>query len=379
MTPETILSYYPNYALLDEVLTSGNYDTLNLYFDLKNNLQTLYMEHAIVNIVESTLMSKFTDTSIFESIMQFLAFHKIYAASRKIKINFFIFFESGPSSYHLNISKKYKISRRIDSLYGLDREKRDLFFQVIQKNFMLLERAANRMPNIKVIRLANLEADFVPYYLITRKLVDSTKNVGHIVYSNDHDLLQCLNDDVYIYVKVPKNKKIVRKGNALKSYLKFSENYPDEYLPLAMAIIGDPGDDVTGIKGIGGKTIEKILKEIVDLVGGMDNLYLNIIKGNPIFITSSDKVLNKNIREVVLKENTEKLISNNLKLVSFELLSRYLEDPISTEMIEKRKVIENVINQNDIVEIEVIREALEKNRIYFQNDTLDSIYYNGGC
>jgi 5'-3' exonuclease len=374
----TILSYYPTYSILDEVLTNGSYDTLNLYFDIKNNLQTLYMEHAILNLVESTLRSGYTDTSIFESVIQFLSFHKKYALNRNINVNFFIFLESGKSNYHLNISNKYKISRRIDDLYGLDREKRDLFFSIVQKNFQFLEIALNKMPNIKVIRIPNLEADFVPFYLVSRKLVDTSDNVAHVIYSNDHDLLQCLNDHVYVYVKVPKNKKIVKKGNALRSYLKFNKDYPDCYLPLVMSIIGDTGDDVYGIRGIGGKTMEKILDETILLTGDIENLYENVRKGKPIFNTSSDKILNKNIREVVLKEENERLISNNLKLVSFELLSRELDDPTSTEMVEKRKIIKNVMDKNEITEIEVMRRALEKSRITFEEGELDIIYHNNG-
>lgn len=336
------------------------------------------MEHAILNIVESTLRSGRIDSSIFESVMHFLSFHKIYAANRKLKVNFFIFFESGVSNYHINISKKYKISRRIDSLYGLDREKRDKFFEIIQKNLKFLETIGNELPNVKVIRLPNLEADFIPYYLISRKLVDTSKNVAHIIYSNDHDLLQCLDDNVYVYVKVPKVKKIVKKGQALRSYLKFTKDYPDSFLPLAMAIVGDNGDDVDGIKGIGGKTIEKILVEIVELTGGIENLYSNIMKGIPIFTSSSDNFLNKNIREVILKENTEKLISKNLKLVSFELLSRYLDDPSTTEVLEKRRFIENIIKQNNIYPLDNLKMLVEKLRIDLQGDILDNIYYNGG-
>ena len=374
----SIISYYPTYSILDEVLTCGKYDTLNLYLDIKNNLQSLYMQHAILEIVENTLTSKFTDSSIFESIMQFLSFHKIYAANRNVKINFFIFLETGRSSYHLNISKKYKISRRIDDLYGLDREKRDLFFEVLQKNFMLLESACNKMPNIKVIRLPNLEADFIPYYLITRNLVNTDKNVAHLIYSNDHDLLQCLNDDVYVYVKVPKVKKIVKKGQALQSYLKFEQTFPDEYLPLVMSIIGDGGDNVDGIKGIGGKTVEKIIEEIVQLVGGMNNLYENVVKGHPIFKSDLQSHPNKYINTIVEKELKEKIISNNLKLVSFEVLSRFLDDPVSTEMVDKRKLIEKTINEKQVFELEVMKGALERSRVYLLEGTLDNIYYNGG-
>lgn len=378
MSDPSILSYYPTYSILDEVITSGKYDTLNLYFDIKNNLQSLYMQHTIVNIVESTLTSKFTDSSVFEAVMQFLSFHKIYAANRNIKINFFIFLETGRSNYHLNISKTYKISRRIDDLYGLDREKRDKFFEVIQKNFMLLEKAGNRMPNIKVIRLQNLEADFIPYYLITRKLVDTSSNVGHIVYSNDHDMLQCLNDNVFVYVKVPKVKRLVRKNEALQSYLKFQSSFPDSYLPLVMAIIGDTGDNVDGIKGIGGKTVEKIIEEIVQLTGGVENLYQNVVKGKQIFDPNLANHPNKYIDNIITLENENNVISKNLKLVSFEVLSRFLDDPMSTEMLEKRKVIENILKTSEIVDIERMRTALAGNRIYLVEDSLDNIYFNGG-
>jgi hypothetical protein len=378
MSDPSILSYYPTYSILDEVITSGKYDTLNLYFDIKNNLQSLYMQHTIVNIVESTLTSKFTDSSVFEAVMQFLSFHKIYAANRNIKINFFIFMETGRSNYHLNISKTYKISRRIDDLYGLDREKRDLFFTVLQKNFMLLEKAGNRMPNIKVIRLQNLEADFIPYFVISRKLVDTSPNVGHIIYSNDHDMLQCLNDNVFVYVKVPKVKRLVRKNEALQSYLKFRECVPDSYLPLIMAIIGDIGDNVDGIKGIGGKTIEKIIEEVVQLTGGIENLFHNVVKGKPIFNPDLTSHPNKYINTIVQKELTENTISKNLKLVSFEILSRFLDDPMSTEMLEKRKMIENVLKANEVVDIERMRTALAGNRIYLVEDSLDNIYFNGG-
>lgn len=370
-----ILSYYPTYSLLDEVLTTGNYDTLNIYCDLKNNLQTLYMKHCITEIVETTLLSKRIDSSIFESVLHMIKFHKIYSASRNIKINFYIFLETGRSNYHLNISKKYKISRRIDDLYGLDREKRDLFFNVLQKNFMLLEKALNRMPNIKIIRLPSLEADFIPYYLISRDHVDTSKNVGHVIYSNDHDLLQCLRDDVYVYVKVPKVKKLIKKGQALQSYLKFQKKCPDEYLPLVMAIIGDTGDDVDGIKGIGGKSVEKIIEELVELVGGIDNLYNNVVKNKPIFDPNLTEHENKIINKIIHEEKENKVVSNNLKLVSFEIISRFLDDPISTEMLDKRKIIEKTLQTNEIVNMNSMKSALEMSRVFVDEELLSNIYF----
>jgi len=146
MHPSSLLSYYPTYAILDEIASFGNYRKLDIYIDLKNTLQTTYMEHAIVNIVESTKKSGHIDTSIFSSLISFLSFHRIYGIKRGIDTHFIIFFESGHSYYHKNISKQYKISRRIDDLYGLDRQDRELFFEALQANFHLIEKACNQFP-----------------------------------------------------------------------------------------------------------------------------------------------------------------------------------------------------------------------------------------
>jgi hypothetical protein len=74
--PSSLLSYYPTYAILDEVLSKG-YNELNLYIDLKNVFQSLYMEHSIVNLVENTLKAGYTDTSMFAALVSFISFHKI--------------------------------------------------------------------------------------------------------------------------------------------------------------------------------------------------------------------------------------------------------------------------------------------------------------
>jgi hypothetical protein len=239
MADPSILSYYPTYEILDKLVSSvNNCKNINIYIDLKNNLQTLYLKETVVSILENSYRSKFVDTSVFSSLLSFLKFHKVYSSKRHINIKFYVFLESGQSYYHQNISKKYKISRRIDDLYGLDRIKRDLFFEILNKNFSLMEKILNRVPNIHVIRLSHLEADFIPYYLLTRNMVDKSENTAHVVYSNDHDLLQVLDDNVYVFVKSQNGKKLISKGEALKHYLK-CENLPDEYLPLIMAINGN--------------------------------------------------------------------------------------------------------------------------------------------
>lgn len=375
MHPSSLLSYYPTYAILDEIASYGNYKTLNIFIDLKNTMQTTYMEHAIVNIVETSKKSKYLDTSVFSSLISFLSFHKIYGMKRGMNINFSIFFETGQSYYHKNIDKNYKISRRIDDLYGLDRQDRELFFSILHANYQLVEKACNKMPGIKVIRIPNLEADFVPYYVLTRGLISKEVGVGNVVYSNDHDLWQCLSDDVFIFSKAAKFKKIHKQGKVMSMFLKRDVDIPDEYLPLAMSVIGDVGDDVTGVKGIGPVGFIEVFDQLIALTGDMDCIYDKVEKGKDLIDPIPQSIVNKKLRLIVDAEVQKKTISKNLKLVSFELISRALDNPSSTEMIDKRKIVETqYLAEREVYPLESMKKALEKNGVFLTESSIDFLY-----
>ncbi len=372
------INYYPTYSILDEVCGKKNYTTMNIFIDLKNCMQTTYMEHAVLNIVQSTISSGKTDCDVFKSVLSFLGFHKMYANKRNLKVNMYLFFETGQSFYHINIDKKYKYNRSIDNLYGLDREKRELFFKVLHSNFKLIESVFNKTPNTKVIRLPYLEADFIPYYMISRKLINQDDNTVNIVYSNDHDLTQCLMfENTYIYQRVGKIKKLVEPGEVVFKELKndASKLIPDEYLPLVMAINGDTGDNISGIYGVGPAKICEFFEDLNKIIGGsMESLYDRIIKRKPIFDIENCEIKNKYISKVIEKENTDKHISKNVRLISFELLSRECDDPNTTEMVERVEYIKKIINSNEIVPSNNMYDALSKIGIYLESDQLGYLW-----
>lgn len=373
MHPSSLLSYYPTYTILDDIVLQKNCKNLNLFIDLKNTLQTTFMEHAILNIINNSKKSRFKDTSVFSAVLAFLSFHKIYAIKRNIDVNFYIFFESGRSFYHQNISKKYKISRRIDDLYGLDKQDQDLFRDVLQDNFYLLEQACNKIPKIKVINVLNLEADFIPYYLITRKFVPDTDI--NIIYSNDHDLYQCVNENTFQFSKSATKKFIIKKDQVMKTYLKRDCDISDEYLPLAMSVIGDTGDDVDGIYGIGGKRFIDVFPDLKKSVKNMETLYENVRTSKPIFDLESTKDWNKYMIPIVQKETDEKFISNNLKMVSFELISRALDDPSDTEMIRRKEKIQKLFTDDKLLDCKDLRNALERSGVFLE-DWLENLFFN---
>jgi len=347
---------------------------MTIYIDLKNAFQSLYMQHAIINLIEQTKKSRFMDTSIFSSLVSFLSFHKIYAHKRGINIDFVIFFESGHSVYHKNISKTYKISRRIDDLYGLDAADKELFYKILTANYQLIENAFNKMPNIRVIRLNKLEADFIPYYLISRNLVNYDGSRAHTIYSNDHDLWQCVNDHSYIFSKAGKSKKIVKQGEIMKLMLKKPNKIPDIFLPLAMSIIGDIGDDVIGINKIGPSRFLEIFPDLVKLTGSMGQIYEKVRKGEDLFDPVPQNFKNKYLKDVVESEVKYKTVSNNLKLVSFELISREVDDPSSIEMNNRKKQIIEAMQPKQCASIDSMKIVLEKIGVYLEDSSIDFLY-----
>jgi len=373
-----IIGYFPTYAILDSIISLKSYKTLNVYIDLKNVLNGLYLEHFVITLTENTLKAKFVDSSIFSSLVSYLVFFKKYAIKRNIKVNFYIFFETGQSYYHLNIDKKYKMNRKIDDLYGLDAEKRELFFSIIHKNLMLIEKALNACPNIKIIHLNHLEADFIPYYLIRNSIVDTSDSVSHLIMSNDHDMYQTLelSDNIYQFLKLAKSKMILKKGQFVTHFLKKESNIPDNVFPVLMALSGDPGDNVRNVKGVGPQGVAKFLNEFLDLTGGVEKLFENVVDRNPIF----DKNLNinlisdKKLRLILEEELKTSFVSNNLRLVSFEIISREVDKPSTTEMIDRRKLINETIENSKVATKESLSKALTMNGVELEDGDLDLIF-----
>jgi len=370
-----LIAYYPNYSFLDSILSYSDYKTLNLYIDIRNILQPLYYETSVKSLVDTTKRARCIDSSIFASFLSFLSFHKRYAIKRNLDINFYAFFEIGQSYYHKNIDKNYKIRRKLDDLFGLDKVDKDLFVSIVQNNLRLIEKAFNKVPNIKVFKLENFEADFIPYYLIKNSLVP-VQDTCHIIYSNDHDMYQVLglNKNIYQFIKSKDNRQIIKQNDVLSKYLKFKNNIPDEYFPLIMAVLGDKGDDVPKIKNIGPKTIPKIINKLVEMVGGMENLYQNVRDKKSIF--NIDHINDKNLSVIIDEEKNNSLISNNLRLISFEIISEVFKNPPNTEIIQKRDYVSNVLNSNIIAESNTMYQALRKGNVEILEEDIDILFSN---
>jgi hypothetical protein len=196
--PRFILSSRPPVEL-EEIIDSRKYSNIKVYIDFKNIAVSLYLEEVARDIVSNS-QHNYLDSTIFQSVLCTLAWWKNYSILHRVGCDVYFFSDGGKSSYHRSILPSYKASRSISNLR--DPQLYEDLFMVREKNTLLSESIVNRLPNAYFFNLKFLEADFVPYYLITRCFPDEEDTL-HIVVSNDKDMYQNLNREnvVQIYTK----------------------------------------------------------------------------------------------------------------------------------------------------------------------------------
>lgn len=357
-----LFSYYPKYEYLDNIISFSDKKRLNLYVDVKGCGQALYQEWAVKQILFQSLDSRVIDTSVFSSIIEFVSFHKTYARKRNIDLYIYLFMETGESEYHAKIYPEYKSNRKKGDFFGLDMEKKEFFYTILQKNYIVTEKILNKLPNVYFIRLERLEADFVPWYLMNRCLSrDSVDSSIHVIYSTDKDMFQCLDiPDTYQFYRHYKNVKMISEKDIYQQWpkMELDELHAAEWFPMVLSIIGDESDSFKGVKGIGPKTLIRIFPYIKTICGNsMNQVYLNISKNIPIF-KSDYKTSDNALKKIIDQQD---IIVRNLKLSSYKLLSDYVDGDYPVNVFEKKKkIFECVNNENKCSRAGILHSALVK-------------------
>ncbi len=104
---------------------------------------------------------------------------------------------------------------------------------------------------IRICEVPGYEADDV---LATLAVRSASEGVDAYIVSGDKDMLQVLNEHVWIYD--PVKDRVVGREDVLRRF-----GVPPERVPEIMALTGDTADNIPGVKGIGEKTACEILKE----------------------------------------------------------------------------------------------------------------------
>jgi hypothetical protein len=383
---EQLINYYPKQHLLDELLTANpNCDHINFFMDLKNIMQTVYLEFAVRYMINDSKEKGSVSSWIFESFIAYIGFHKDYVMSRGKTCNFYVFFETGDSGYHKRLDKRYKANRSIDKAFGLEEHEMRFNREIWQKNLILIEKAGSKLPDVTVFHMKNLEADFIPYYLMSRNKVNMSENVLNITYSTDHDLYQntLVGDKSYTYWRRRQEFKIFDKHKIVKNFSgdkKTMKEFADcKYYPLLIAMCGDPGDNVAiPIKRAGVVRINKIVAEFAEICGGMEKIYETASNLSNDKLIPDELVNTLNIENTLLRrfvEENDKVLLN-LRLMSFEVLSRVLDNAPTGTMIESRKHIDEMLNNKKTAQMQPLVESLAKIKVYPEEKHLMKVYLN---
>ena len=140
------------------------------------------------------------------------------------------------------------------------------------------------------------------------------KNIDVYIYSSDKDLMQLVNDNVFVFS--PGNSFVKSKiYNKEEVYSKW-DVFPEQIIDY-LSLLGDVSDNIPGVRGIGKKTASKLMHEF----NNFENLYKNI-----------DNVSNDRIKLKLLD-------SKNDAYLSKELIT--IDKNVDIEFSSEEMVIEN--------------------------------------
>ena len=189
----------------------------------------------------------------------------------------------------------------------------------LKEQFPIAKKLTEAM-GIRYFEIDNYEADDIIGTF--SKVVDNNDSFNATIISSDKDLLQLITDDVE--VKLLKQNDYIRMTH--QEFLNVYGIEPNRMVDLK-ALMGDPSDNIPGVKGIGEKTALALLKEWETL----DNIYANI-----------DSIKGKTKEKLEFdKENA---------YMSYDIATIYKEVPIDTSLDNIKYEGVDIINYMEMLE-----------------------------
>ena len=259
--------------------------------------------------------------------------------TRKFKPSrvYVIFDGKGGSKRRRDIYPDYKLGRkpltRLNRTYDMTTEKDEQ--DLMRYELVIVAKALMKLP-ITTITLDHVEADDIMSYVAQHVVENGGES---IIYSTDKDFLQLVGDGIKVWN--PVRKKTYIPEIVVEDY----EIHPNNFL-LYRALTGDTSDNLPGIKGLGMKTLLKIVPEFVteqhltfdDVIDAAENSKLKVASR----IIDEQESIKRNIklmslRSVMISDNNKMKILNKinrpqLSLHKYDLTKLLMETNILPAM-----------------------------------------------
>lgn len=226
------------------------------------------------------------------------------------------------SSYKQGRAIKNKLNRVLE--LNVDDEQK-----LLRQQFVKLLEYLEHLP-VTIMSYDYIEADDVIAFLTTDCLKEDV-----IIYSNDKDYFQLINDRVSVYF--PAKTKLYTKQDIISEYDILPENFIWQKV-----ILGDKSDNVKGIRGVGIGKFNRTFTFLKDKPYSLDEF-------KSIVSESTDKVINKINESIDIVERNYYImqlfdvdISGNTKSKIMNLLDS--EIPILNKNALKRLMVTDKLN-----------------------------------
>lgn len=230
----------------------------------------------------------------------------------------------------------------------------------LKEQFPLARDIVNAM-GIEYFEVDNFEADDIIGTFA--KKIDETDDYQGVIISSDKDLLQLISDNVE--VRLLKSRDYIRMDE-----VEFRKTYGIEPIRIIdlKALMGDPSDNIVGVKGIGEKTALKLLQEYESL----DNIYKNIdeIKGKvkENLVTYKQDAYDSYFLATIYTEIDINTDFDNIRYKGYDPLKfiDILEDLEFNSIIKKLNITREV--QSDVIEDLDIKIVKNMDELNLKND-----------
>lgn len=391
MISDNILSGYFSYNALKKYIQMNNLymdpmKSINMFIDLRSILGVIHDEDYRRTMVNRNNVD---NLKICRNILTFISrLRQFFKDTYNCTVKFYLFLENSQSLYHQTFYRKYKERRQI-KFEKLGKGIKQYTDNLIDHNFNIVDALFGIIPNATMIIVDDIEADFMPQYIL-REFIDLDETNLNIIRSDDKDLAQILfkydSRVVQIRKKSIKLKEgnkyrervteILGRSNALKHIIKkdiqllYDPAYYKWSVEWLLSIAGDAGDDIPGITGVAYKKAYDAFIELLKRINehlpiaqeGVEymNNYIWDFLNNPkefISLTSDETVIylldyeKQNIHNYSKKKNKKlynifklildnsDIVSRNVYLTSFDKLIDYCN---GTRAIRYKKYFDNI-------------------------------------
>lgn len=202
------------------------------------------------------------------------------------------------SHWRKSIHDKYKFDRKARFADQTEEEKlaAEMFFQDFEEAIELAKR------NFEVVRLEGVEADDTATYFVEK--YEDGELFNHIwLISTDGDWDELLGDNVSRF-SYTKRKEFTIGG----FYDDHGCDTPEQFTSVK-AIMGDPGDSVYGVAGIGAKRAYNLVRQYGDALDIADMLPISGTQKYILALNESEEKLRLNVQLVDLRNFHQEAIA----------------------------------------------------------------------